>query len=104
MTEEWRKVGGSDKYEVSNLGHVRRKVSYNRYRKHKPYRNKRGYYICHIVQNGRRKTLSLANLVATMFVNNECNGWVVRHKNGDVSDNKSDNLYWVNPKRRIGWE
>ena len=103
MTEVWKLIEGSTSYEVSNLGHIRKKMSFNRYRAHRPYKNKKGYYLCHIVKDGKSKTLSVANLVASEFVSNDCDGWIVRHKNGNVSDNNYKNLYWVNPKKRIGW-
>jgi hypothetical protein len=102
--EGWLPVYGYEGlYEVSNLGRVRsveRTVRYvdGRVRRY-PSRVLRtatdsgGYQTVHLC-NGRDKTARIHCLVAEAFIERTEDYELVRHLNGDPSDNRVQNLAW----------
>ena len=86
--EYWKDIEGADgKYQVSNLGRVR-KVKYL-----KPY-NIDGYPI--VCLDGRAKAVH--RLVAETFLDNPEGKEFVNHKDGDRTNARQDNLEWVTPR------
>lgn len=96
--EQWRLILGYDGYEVSNKGRVRHYVErYKTYILLKPNINQlTGRVYMNITADKKRNNFILARLVAHAFVegySEERN--IVNHKNGDITNNCSDNLEWV---------
>ena len=97
--EEWKTPVGYSNYKVSNMGRVKSEAKrYKQYYLVKSYPNKNNgrLYVSLINDNGKRKNIALARLVAYCF----CDGFseknnTVNHKDGDVSNNKAENLEWV---------
>jgi len=93
MTEEWRKIEGYDKYEVSNLGQVRRGG-----RVLKPYvkpGNTTSYNLIYLCKDGVRIHKQVHRLVALAFLPNPENKTTVNHKDHDGLNNSVDNLEWA---------
>lgn len=91
--EVWKPVIGYDGlYEVSNLGRiVNRKTGTIR----KPTYSGRGRYPAIILpRGGGPKTAYIHRIVATAFLGHSQDKPQVNHINGNVNDNRADNLEW----------
>ena len=106
MSEVWKPIKGYDGiYEVSSLGRVRlldrvgirKDGSPYRWKGHllKPKTYSRHYSKVRLVIKGESdRELHVHRLVAEAFIPNPDNLPHVRHKNGDIYDNRADNLEW----------
>ena len=98
--EEWKRIYIDEeitKYEISNLGRCRRidKLTWKTKGILKPKFNKsNGYYSYDLMVNGKHNYRYCHRLVATYFLPNPNNLPQVNHKNGDKSDNTTNNLEW----------
>ena len=102
MEEEWRDIKGYEgQYMVSNFGNVKSLERYDKYNRRvmqknlKPFDNKAGKgYLC--VNLGRKaKAKKIHRLVAEAFIPNPQNKKEVNHMDGNVKNNKVNNLEWV---------
>ena len=92
-----RHPGGKRKYEVSSLGRVRQSYYFDR------NGNFHGVVIVRQRADERGNSLVfisgqefyVATLVAKAFIRKQFSGGVVRHHNGNLSDNRVDNLFWA---------
>lgn len=104
IKEEWRPLiyGDTDlsnKYEISNLGHMRRTVSHEII---KQCKSKTGYMtICISHGKKKRQCLKIHRAVAYAFLPNPDNLPAVNHIDGDKSNNRVDNLEWCSNKQNI---
>ena len=91
--EIWKTVPSFPKYEVSNLGNIRNKVTLKNLSK----KNLRSGYIRSGLynSNGKQKTFDLHRVVAETFIPNLEKKKTVNHKNHDKLDNRVDNLEWA---------
>lgn len=90
----WRDIAGYEgKYEVSDLGDVRNAKSGSvlKQRAH----HKSGHPIVNLCSGGVKKTYQVSRLVAEAFIENKTTLNSVKHKNGDISDNRASNLEWA---------
>lgn len=104
--EEWRAIPDwEDRYQVSNLGRVKR-ISFNapdRSGKIKPYPellkkkvpHKRGYVTVNLSRDGKNRHVLVHRLVATAFHGQPGPDQVANHKDGDKTNNRASNLEWV---------
>lgn len=93
MNEIWRAIEGLDGYVVSNLGRVK-SLNYRRQGRAailKQCKSGSGGYYC---VNIRYRLYPVHRLVAMAFVPNPEGKTDVLHKNGDLGDNRADNLRW----------
>jgi len=75
MSERWLQVPGFRRYEVSNLGHVRRICNIGRHCEDpipspqpiKPYRNKNGHLYVMTFHRGKKRNWLLSTLVRKAF-------------------------------------
>lgn len=90
MRERWKTIVGWDRFEVSDLGRVRRKSD------HYPMSlvtTRKGGYV--VVQLSRpTKQRKVHQLVLEAFVGPRPEGTVACHNNGDPADNRLPNLRW----------
>jgi len=93
LKEIWKDVPEWENfYQVSNLGRARNKKT----GKLKPLdENNYGYFRLQCYDGENRKKLFIHRLVATLFVEGFVEGYAVNHKDGDKSNNTSENLEWV---------
>lgn len=113
VTEVWKDIPGYEGlYEASSHGRVRSKegkVTYNNYRgkrrkrvwksrvlkeKNPNKKGKRRDKRVGLWKNGESKTLLVARIIATTFLDNPKNLETVNHINGDHRNNRVDNLEW----------
>lgn len=97
--EQWKPILGYPRHYVSNMGRIKSyKKRYDSYvlLSQQPNKNNDRPYIRITNSNGKSKNLAVARVVAHAF----CNGFdethnTVNHKDGNVMNNKADNLEWT---------
>lgn len=95
INEIWKDYSKNNKYEVSNKGRVRNKMTQ---RILKTYVNSDGYLNIHI----NNYTISIHRLIMLEFKSNEYfKGSVINHKNGIKTDNRIENLEWCTIKHNV---
>lgn len=102
VNEEWRKIEAFPNYAVSNLGRVKRILTCTG----KPIEDRvlstyigwRGARMVNLSDKGRHHSLRIARLVATAFLPNPDRKQVVLHKDGDILNDRLDNLAWMSYK------
>lgn len=90
--EIWKEIKGFEKYEISNLGRVRRLYKQG-YKYRKPV-SQNGYNHVTLSKNGAWSKFQIHRLVAELFIPNPKNKPCVNHINGIKTDNRVENLEW----------
>ena len=101
--EIYKKCEFDDRYEISNLGNVRRLKCNGQYKIINPSvlnKNKtHPYYYIQIAKGGKRKNYLIHRLVCEAFNNREDDAYnVVDHIDRDTFNNNATNLRWVTQK------
>lgn len=94
--------GFEDRYEVSDMGNVRRLNKTKRYPALgllKPRSHVDGYLFVSFDVDGKQHHFTIHRLVMLAFVGSRPDGMVVNHKSGDKSDNRLCNLEYVTHKQ-----
>lgn len=91
--EQWKTIPDFQNYQVSNLGCVRRN-----FRILDPCRNEYRYVSLSVKSKKTNKYVH--RLVAELFLPNPDNKKKVIHIDGDINNNRLDNLRWVTHQRR----
>lgn len=100
MGEVWRPVVGFwNKYEVSNLGRVRR-IKNNTVNIISINNNHHGYATVHLSDKKSKRVL-VHRLVAEAFIPNPEGRPQVNHKDGNKDNNRVDNLEWVTASENV---
>lgn len=100
-SEEWKQIPNFPQYEASSLGRIKsveRTICYKngrlvhiKQRILKPTKSS-GYYSVNLSVKNKSKSVKVHVLIALAFIGQNQNGYDVRHKNGNKSDNRSENL------------
>lgn len=99
MKEKWRPVVGYEgRYEVSNLGRIRRVKIIT------PSKKKHGYMQVSLVdESGVRKSLRLHRIVAEAFLPNPDGKPQVNHRDENPENNRADNLEWATAEENTNY-
>lgn len=98
--ERWRMIEGWPKYQISNLGRVRRLHYDSRctpLRILKPNLVRPGYFQVTLCDGSLQKCLKVHRLVAITFIGKPPSGYQTNHKDGNKINNQVENLEWVTP-------
>lgn len=103
--ENWKQINGYKPiYQVSNLGRIRSLARatndngglFHRKERILKYGKSRGYLLVYLyMENGKKKTIPVHQIVAKAFLPNPDNKPEVDHIDGDKTNNCVDNLRWV---------
>jgi hypothetical protein len=85
-------------YQIDCFGNVK-SVKSNKILKLRKYSD--GYFGYALYKNGIRKEHKQHRLIAENFISLETDKKIVNHKNGNTSDNRIENLEWVNQRENI---
>ena len=102
----WKPVPGyEDRYEVSNTGLVKSldiyvncrggKTRISKGRIKPTHKNNRGYLMVGLCRDNKTDTTLVHRLVAEAFVPNPKGKPQVNHIDGNINNNRADNLEWV---------
>lgn len=96
---EWRPASSFNAYDVSEYGHVRRRVTYRGYpagRLLKLRRNRFGYFCVTLYQQGRPQDVFVHRLVAFAFIGPQPSPLhEIAHGDGNKANNHWSNLRWA---------
>jgi|LGVE01.1.fsa_nt_gb hypothetical protein len=96
MSEIWKVINGYEKYEISNIGNVRKgKLLLS------PQVNQCGYIVIRLTKNKKRYHNSIHRLVAIAFIPNIDNLKEVNHIDGNKLNNDYTNLEWSSRSKNI---
>lgn len=94
--ELWKTVEGFENYEVSNFGRMRNIITGT---VRKSNIHKSGFCVVKVRNNGSLVTLRIHTLVASTFLENPNGYRMVRHIDGNKSNNIIYNLEWYTTKK-----
>lgn len=92
---EWVKIPGSEKFEISIIGEVRKKLKNGKFRRIKAYRVKGKWLAVRVDINGIYKQWYLHKLMALTYGLVGKSGEVLHFKNGDITDPALTNLEYI---------
>lgn len=91
MQEIWKPIEGY-KYQISNLGHVKRNGRINFL---KPWEVGNGYLTVSLCEDGKVAKFYIHQLVCKVFHGPRLNGMQVNHIDLNIRNNSSKNLEWT---------
>ena len=106
--EEWIDIEGYEGlYQVSNMGRLK-SLNFHRSGKEglmKPKKDKDrgGYLLVNLYKDGKMKTHKVHRLVANAFIDNPDNLPQVNHRNEIKTDNRVENLEFIDASGNINW-
>lgn len=97
MEEIWKTIEDYPNYMVSNMGRVK-SLRYGKEKIMKLKNDNDGYALINLYKNKKHITFKVHRLVAEAFLQNPENKTEIDHINTDRTDNRVENLRWVNRK------
>lgn len=96
MIEDWKDIDGFDgRYEISNLGIVRNKLTGHIMTPQIGWNNERFVCLHKPGNHGKQLRHYICRLVAEAFIPNPNKYWRINHKDLNVENDCADNLEWV---------
>jgi hypothetical protein len=92
MEEIWKTIEDFPNYEVSIFGNIKNKTSGKLL---KPSLNSSGYYRCTLINNLKKKTITIHRIVSQIFLPNPENKPTVNHIDRNKINNNLKNLEWA---------
>jgi hypothetical protein len=96
--ESWKDIRDFPRYEVSNIGRIRRLKRNKMYNYLKCHTSKNGYIQVCLRKNNKKTTKNVHRLVLEAFVGPCPEGKQCDHIDRDRGNNNVTNLRWVTPK------
>lgn len=97
IDEIWKKIKGFPKYQISNFGRVK---SFKQKRNGRILKQQinivNGYLQIRLSRNNRVETKFVHRLLLKLFTNSNYTDLEINHINGIKSDNRLENLEWIN--------
>lgn len=97
MKEIWKTIEGYPDYMVSSMGRVK-SLWFGKEKFMKLRKDKDGYLLVNFHKDKKQTTHKIHRLVATHFIYNPENKPCIDHINTDRTDNRVENLRWVDCK------
>lgn len=90
----WTAIEGYPERYISDMGQV---FNGHSNRMMGLTQNRNGYIIVNMISESQMASVPVHRLVAQAFVENPEGKPMVNHINGDIADNRAENLEWVSP-------
>ena len=97
MIETWRKIPRFPRYESSSFGNIR-STTKNQGGVLRPHKDRYGYFVVTLWENGNRHRLKIHRLILEAFRGAAQAGQECRHLDGNKTNNALDNLKWGSTK------
>jgi hypothetical protein len=98
--EEWKQYLDFNNYLISNFGRIKNKLTNRiKYRAEKP--GCKSYKQTTMLKDGISHRFFMHVLVLLTFVGKRPKGLVACHNNGNLRDNRLENLRWATPKENV---
>lgn len=103
MVEEWKPIIYAHRYEVSNLGNVRKAGTHEHLKPLKSMKSREGSYVALKLDGGGHATRKVDRLVANTFGEfHSPYKYLLIHKDKDQYNNRFDNLEWKPKMKSVG--
>lgn len=101
--EIWKDIQGyENEYQVSNMGRIKSLKNKSKPLIMSPILSRtQNYYTIGLTQKGQKKQYNINRLVAEAFLPNPNNYKEVNHIDEDTTNNKADNLEWVEHSQNV---
>lgn len=100
ISEEWKPIAGFPNYAVSNKGRVKN-IETDKIQNISNVNCDNYYYVRIINTKNKKKINYIHHLVADAFIPNPKKYRFIEHINGDIRDNRVENLKWVKVDKAI---
>lgn len=103
MVEKWKPIIDAHRYEVSNLGNVRKAGTHERLKFLESMKSREGAYVALKLDGGGHATRRVDRLVANTFGEFHSQyKYLLIHKDKNVDNNSFDNLEWKPKMKSVG--
>lgn len=103
MVEKWKPIIDAHRYEVSNLGNVRKAGTHERLKPLESMKSREGAYVALKLDGGGHATRRVDRLVANTFGEfHSPYKYLLIHKDKNIDNNSFDNLEWKPKMKSVG--
>lgn len=103
MVEKWKPIIDAHRYEVSNLGNVRKAGTHEHLKPLESMKSREGSYVALKLDGGGHATRRVDRLVANAFGEfHSPYKYLLIHKDKNVDNNSFDNLEWKPKMKSVG--